>query len=92
MKMSIKEKWSKRELEKQIDFSAFENWLLQQNNFVDTLPDLHNNADISLLIKDRYDFSFLDLEEDFLEKTLEDLLVSSIEKTLKNFGTYFSFV
>jgi len=92
IKMSIKEKWSKRELERQLDFKSFENWLLKQNNFLDTLPDLKNNEDVSLLVKDSYDFSFLDLEEPFLEKTLENLLVNSIEKTLKNFWTYFSFV
>lgn len=92
IKMSIKEKWSKRDLEKQLNFWAFESWALKQNNFSDTLPDLQHNTDVSLLLKDRYDFSFLDLEEPFLEKTLEDVLVLSIEKTLKNFWTYFSFV
>ncbi len=92
IKMSIKEKWSKRDLEKQLNFKVFEKWILKQNNFIDTLPDLQNNEDISLLVKDSYDFSFLNLEEPFLEKTLENLMVNSIEKTLKNFWTYFSFV
>ena len=92
IKMSIKENWSKRDLEKQLDFQVFEKWILKQNNFKDTLPDLNNNQDLSLLVKDSYDFSLLNLEEPYLEKTLEDLLVNSIEKTLKNFGTYFSFV
>lgn len=92
IKMSIRERWSKRDLEKQLNFKAFEKWALRQTNFDETLPDLKNNWDLSLLVKDSYDFSLLSLEEPFLEKTLEDLLVASIEKTLKNFWTYFSFV
>lgn len=92
IKMSIRERRSKRDLEKQLNFQAFEKWALKQTNFDETLPDLKNNWDLSLLVKDSYDFSLLSLEEPFLEKTLEDLLVTSIEKTLKNFWTYFSFV
>ncbi|MDP3380602.1 MAG: hypothetical protein Q8S84_03580 [bacterium] len=44
--MSIKENWSKRDLEKQLDFQVFEKWILKQNNFKDTLPDLNNNEDL----------------------------------------------
>jgi len=91
IKMSIKNKWSVRELENQLTFLAFEKWALQQNNFKDTLPS-NLEWDISDLVKDSYDFSFLNLEEPFLEKTLENLMVKSIEKTLKNFWTYFSFI
>ena len=92
IKQSIKERWSKRELENQLTFLAFEKWTLKQNNFKETIPNIIENEDISMLVKDSYDFSFLDLEEPFLEKKLEDLLVHSIEKTLKNFWTYFTFV
>lgn len=91
MKQTIWQKWSKRELDFQLSGFAFEKWALQQTNFKDTLPSVPE-GDISMLVKDSYDFSFLDLEEPFLEKQLENLLVTSIEKTLKNFWTYFSFV
>ena len=70
---------------------SFEKWALQQNNFKETLPSILE-WDISDLVKDSYDFSFLNLEEPFLEKKLEDLMIKSIEKTLKNFWTYFSFI
>jgi len=91
IKMSIKNKWSVRELENQLTSLAFENWALQQNNFKETLPS-NLEWDISDVVKDSYDFSFLNLEEPFLERTLENLMVESIEKTLKNFWTYFSFI
>ncbi len=91
IKMSIKQKWSVRVLDHQIDFHTFEKWTLKQENFKDTLPS-STQTDISDLVKDVYDFSFLNLEEPFLEKKLEDLLVKSIEKTIKNFWTYISFV
>lgn len=50
IKMSIKENWSKRDLEKQLDFQVFEKWILKQNNFKDTLPDLNNNEDLKWLL------------------------------------------
>ncbi|MDP2090337.1 MAG: DUF1016 N-terminal domain-containing protein [Candidatus Gracilibacteria bacterium] len=50
IKMSIKENWSKRDLEKQLDFQVFEKWILKQNNFKDTLPDLNNNEDLKGLL------------------------------------------
>jgi len=41
--MSIRERRSKRDLEKQLNFQAFEKWALKQTNFDETLPDLKNN-------------------------------------------------
>ena len=67
MKMSIKERWSVRDLSLHIDLNLFEKRALKQTNFDETLSikDLskNNQEDISILVKDSYDFSFLDLEE-----------------------------
>jgi len=91
MKMSISQRWSFRDLKLNIEQHLFEKWALKQTNFKQNLPE-NLQSDASILVKDSYDFSFLNLENSFKESKLEDLMVKSIEKTLKNFWTYFSFI
>jgi len=91
IKMSISQKWSVRDLERNLGENAFEMWALKQTNFKNTISD-ELQWDVSCLVKDSYDFSFLNLEEPFKEKKLEDLMVKSIDNTLKNFWTDFCFI
>ena len=84
LKQTIIQKRSFRDLSERLSHHYFESVILQQTNFKKILPDtLHKDA--SLLVQDAYDFTFLGLEEPYLEKKLEDLMVQSIEKTLKTF-------
>jgi len=91
IKTSISEKWSVRDLELNIDIQLFEKWALKQTNFEKTLPK-ELQTDALTMVKDSYNFSLLNLEEPYLESKLEDLMVKSIENTLKNFGSNFCFI
>jgi len=91
IKQSIEHRWSVRALEQNLSDSLFEKWALKQVNFDKTLPEnLKNKA--SSLVQDSYNFSLLNMEEPYLEKKLEDLLVHSIENTLWKLWKHFCFL
>lgn len=93
---TTKNKWSTRELERQINSLLYERLVLSkepeevkklstQGNLIKTSKDL---------IKDPYVLEFLGIkqQQNFLEKDLEDLLISRLQEFLLELGAGFAFV
>ncbi|MCO5382311.1 MAG: PDDEXK nuclease domain-containing protein [Methanosarcina barkeri] len=93
---TAKNKWSTRELERQIDSLLYERLALSkdpeevkklstQGQLIKTSKDL---------IKDPYILEFLGIkqQQNFLEKDLEDLLISRLQEFLLELGAGFAFV
>lgn len=89
--MTKKFQWSKTLLINAIDNNHYENTLLSQTNFSETLEiQIAKNAD--LIIKDEYTFDFLNLSEPYSESQLEQAILSNIRIFLIELGGDFSFI
>jgi len=88
IKLAIKEKWSSRELERQLNAAVYERSLLA-NKIVSTLPSQLNDVNI---FKDTYVFEFLDLPKNYSEKDLRKALVHNLKDFILELGKGFSFV
>ena len=90
-KKSLEFGWSVRMLEHQIEYKQYERSGKASNNFNTTLPAAQSELARDIL-KDPYNFDFLTLHQDYLEKDLEEALVKHITHFLLEFGVGFSFV
>ena len=89
--MTKKFQWSKTMLINAIDNNHYQNMLLSQTNFTETLEvEIAQNAD--LIIKDEYTFDFLNLSEPYSEAQLEQAILSNIRNFLIELGGDFSFI
>jgi len=87
--LSIKERYSKRELERQIDSGVFERTMLSKkvSSVATQLPKKITSA-----FKDTYVLDFLDLPEHHSEKDLQKGLVDNFKHFVLEFGKDFAFV
>lgn len=83
--------WTKNVLLHQIEAKAFENYLLGQSNYDQTLPDTIKQQAV-LALRDDYSLSFLDIAGEHSEHDLEAAIVRNIRAFLMEFGHDFSFV
>jgi predicted nuclease of restriction endonuclease-like (RecB) superfamily len=83
--------WTKNVLIHQIENKTFENYLLNQTNFKDTLPSSIKNQ-AHLAIKDEFTFDFLNLESEHSESELEQALILNIRSFLIELGNDYTFV
>jgi predicted nuclease of restriction endonuclease-like (RecB) superfamily len=89
--MTKKFQWSKRALVNAIDNNHYQNTVLSQTNFAETLEvQVAENAD--LIVKDEYLFDFLNLSEPYSEVQLEQAILSNIRNFLIELGGDFSFI
>jgi predicted nuclease of restriction endonuclease-like (RecB) superfamily len=88
--MAIKEKWSMRELRKQIQTAAFERTMLG-NKSVSALPKQKHHALLNIF-KDPYIFDFLDLPEQHSESDLELALSKNLQKFILEIGKGFAYM
>ena len=86
--MCIAEKYSKRELERQMDSAYFERYMLSNHNYLPTTV----SKDIRSSILDTYVLDFLDLPKHFSENDLRKSIVSNLKDFLLEFGRDFTFV
>ena len=90
IRMSIKEKWSKSELQRQINSSYYERVMLADVK-LSTLPkELPQN--VTNTFKDTYVFELLHLPDDHQEKDLRKAIGHNITKFLLEFGRDFAFM
>lgn len=88
---TLKNSWSVRVLDHQIDNQTCEKTLLGQTNFANTLsPELQQQS--TLVIKDEYTFDFLELSEQHSERELEQALIQKIRDFLIQMGSDFAFM
>jgi len=88
---TIKHGWDRETLETQITNKLFSNKGNAITNFPETLPTNQSKLAAQTL-KDPYNFDFLGLQDDALERAIEDELVKNITKFLLELGKGFAFL
>lgn len=88
--LAIKEKYSVRELERQIDSGYFERTMLSKKKVSPAATQIH--PDITNVIKDTYILDFLGLPTVHNEKDLQRGIVSNLRDFILEFGKDFTFV
>lgn len=83
--------WSKNVLINKIENKSYENFIINQTNFDNTVPDKYK-MQAKLAVKDEYIFDFLELGDEHSEKELEKGLIDKIKNFLIEVGDYFCFV
>lgn len=88
MQMCIKERYSKRELERQMDSALYQRYMLSSKK---TLPK-NVPAAVRDSILDSYVLEFLDLPEQYSENNLKKAIIENLKKFILEFGKDFTFV
>ena len=89
--MTKKFNWSKNLLINAIDARHYQNTLLNQTNFTQTLQN-EQAQQATIIIKDEYTFDFLNLSEPYSEAQLEQAILSNIRNFLIELGGDFTFM
>lgn len=90
LNLCIKERYSKRELDRQINSSYFERAMLGNQNVPAVLKELH--PDISNTLKDNYVLEFLGLPTQHNEGHLQKALIQNMKQFILELGRDFIFV
>lgn len=90
IRISIKENYSVRELDRQISASLFERAVLGKINIV-SLPE-EFSQDITNAFKDSYVFEFLNLPEPYSENDLQKGLIKQMKNFILELGRDFIFI
>lgn len=88
--LAIQEKYSKRELERQIDSSYFERVIIKDIKLSPVVREI--NFDITKAFKDNYVFEFLNLPEIHNEPDLQKGLVKQMKNFILELGKDFIFI
>ena len=88
IKLCIKENYSKRELERQIDSAYYQRYLLSVNK---PLPEVVPNV-VKGNILDTYVLEFLDLPEQYTENNLKKAIIGDLKSFFLEFGKDFTFI
>ena len=87
MRLAIKERYSKRQLARQMDSGYYERYMLSQNKL---LPEPIRSSQNPFL--DQYVVEFLDLPDNFHENEFRKALVGAMRKFILELGKDFTFV
>ena len=90
IQVAIKEKYSKRELERQISAGLFERIMLGSTQLSASLKDVHPN--IGSILKDNYILEFLNLTEQYNENDLQKGLIKQMRQFILELGKDFLFI
>jgi len=90
MKLAIRERYSVRELERQIDSGYYERYILSSSAPATGLPESRPN--IRTVFRDNYVLEFLDVEEPIEEKGLRKSIVRNLKSFILEVGKDFTFV
>ena len=88
MTLCIKEHYSSRELERQMDSAYYERYMLSNQK---PLPNLVTN-DVRSSILDSYVLEFLDLPKNYSERNLRKAIIANLKDFILEFGRDFSFI
>jgi predicted nuclease of restriction endonuclease-like (RecB) superfamily len=91
IRMTIKYGWTKNVLIHQIEEQSYERYLINQTNFNKSLT-VKYRYQAKLAVKDSYNFDFLELGGEYVEKELELGLIRNIRSFLLEMGGDFSFI
>ncbi len=90
IRLSIKERLSKRELERQMDSAVFERVILSEEKLSPVVREIHPSANQTF--KDNYILDFLSLPKKFSEKNLRKSIIQNLKNFILEFGKDFAFV
>ena len=91
LRLAIKERYSSRELERQIESSLFERQMLSNTSLISNMAKEQYQG-IDTLFRDRYVVDFLGLPEQHAEKDLRQQIVGNLKHFILEFGRDFSFI
>lgn len=91
VRKTLENNWGRGVLLNFLDTDLYESQGKAQTNFKQTLPQPHGDL-AQQMLKSPYNFDFLQMEEQYTEKTMKDELVKNIIKFLLELGRGFSFV
>ena len=90
LRLAIRERWSSRELERQLNSALFERTVLSPPKVSAALTQIHASA--ATIFKDTYFLDFLDLPDGHSEGDLQHALVANVRRFLIELGRDFCFV
>lgn len=90
IRLSIKENYSKRDLERQIDSGYYERVVLSKKKMPLPVTQIHPKA--QEVFKDTYVLDFLNLPDVHTEQDLQRSIVSNLKNFILEFGKDFTFV
>ncbi len=90
LRLAIQERYSSRELERQVDSGQYERVLHSGQKLSAVLREIH--PDTEHAFKDNYLLDFLALPESFSEKDLRKSIVRNLKNFILEFGKDFTFV
>jgi predicted nuclease of restriction endonuclease-like (RecB) superfamily len=90
LRLATKEKWSKRELERQFRAALFERTLLEPPKVSAVLSQIHPEA--LSIFKDSYVLEFLNLPDDHSEADLHQGLLGQLRNFISEMGRDFCFI
>lgn len=89
LNLTIQEKYTKRELERQIESSIYERWELSGN----TIPNIVQPIDTKvIMLKDQYVLDFLNLQTTYSEADFQRAILHDLKSFLLEVGKDLSFV
>ena len=93
LKLSIKNCYSKRELERQISSAYYERYMLSDGKKLPTVnKTLDENDYPNTKILDTYSLEFLDLPAEFSEKDLKNKIIKNLKDFILEVGKGFTFI
>jgi predicted nuclease of restriction endonuclease-like (RecB) superfamily len=90
LRVAVREKWSSRELERQLSSALFERATINPPQISEVLKDRHPSS--QSVFRDTYLVEFLNLPEGHLEADLHRGLVTNIRRFLAELGRDFCFI
>ena len=90
LRLSSQEKFSSRELERQINSGVFERTVIGNTKVSSVMRELH--PDITNTFKDSYIFDFLNLSETYTESDLQKGLINQMKNFILELGKDFLFI
>ena len=93
LKLSIKNNYSKREIDRQISSSYYERYMLPDGKQLSTVNKTVDEDDYpNTRILDTYSLEFLDLPNEFSEKDLKNAIIKNLKDFILEVGTDFTFI
>lgn len=93
LQLAVKNKYSKRELDRQISSSYYERYLLSEGKQLPTVTKIIDEDDYpNTRILDTYSLEFLDLPEEFSENDLRNSIINNLKSFILEIGADFTFI
>ena len=93
IRLCIKNHYSKRELERQIESHYYERYVLSENNIRENFLPIKGEEDYpNTRILDQYSLEFLDLPNNYSEKDLKTAIIDNLKDFILEIGKDFSFI